>query len=85
MLILFRRFKPRFRVRQVVFVQREEAGTGYYMQIQKRRWVRQNGSAHWDWFYSGPTFEVSGMKLSLRSRDESHHEQGLCDSGLEFF
>ena len=83
MFTIFRRPKPQFRVGQIVFVpEKEPPGVGYYMQIRRRRWVRQNGYAHWDWFYIGVTFEIKGMSLSLRSKEESHCERKLHHIGF---
>ncbi len=82
MFTIFRRPKPKFRVGQIVFVPEKKPDTGYYMQIQGRRWVRQSGYAHWDWFYIGLTFEVKGTSLSQRSRKESHSERELSRIGL---
>ena len=82
MFTIFRRPKPQFRVGQIVFVPEKEPGTGYYMQIQGRQWVRQSGYAHWDWFYTGVTFEVRGTSLSQRSKEESHRELELFHSEL---
>ena len=82
MFTIFRRPKPQFRIGQIVFVPNKGSGAGYYMRIQKLRWVRQSGYTHWDWFYTGETFEVKGTSLSPRSTEDIHKEQEL--QGLTF-
>lgn len=77
MFTIFRRPKPQYAVGQIVLVPGKEAGAGYYMQIQERKWVRQGGYTRWDWFYIGQTFEAKGTSLSPRSKEESRREDEL--------